>query len=148
MTPSEKVLLSAIRETTREICRVVTKMWGSGVLAGVDHTMGTVNVQDVETIQNLMKMWKKDIDELMAWLDWNTWVKCRPACNPEVFGRIVVESTRSDLLALGNLLPHDLASRFPSASSAALSPQSEICVTIAFAAGTVQDIRVSWTTSH
>ncbi|KAI5986930.1 hypothetical protein EDD15DRAFT_2389799 [Pisolithus albus] len=83
MTSSEKVLLSAVRETTREICRVVTKMWGSGVLAGVDHSMGTVNVQEVETIQNLMKMWKKDIDELMAWLDWNVWVKCRPACDPE-----------------------------------------------------------------
>lgn len=83
MTSSEKVLLSAVRETTREICRVVTKMWGSGVLAGVDHSMGTVNMQDVETTQSLMKMWKKDIDELMAWLDWNVWVKCRPACDPE-----------------------------------------------------------------
>ncbi|KAI6033297.1 hypothetical protein EDC04DRAFT_2571742 [Pisolithus marmoratus] len=83
MTSSEKLLLNAVRGTTREICRVVTKMWGSGVLAGVDQFMGTDGEPDVETIQNLVKTWREDIDELMAWLDWNVWVKCRPACGPE-----------------------------------------------------------------
>ncbi|KAI5992053.1 hypothetical protein EDC04DRAFT_2872817 [Pisolithus marmoratus] len=83
MTTSEKVLLSAVRETTREICRVLTKMWGLGVLAGVDQFMGTVNELDAEAIQNLMKRWRKEVDELMAWLDWSVWVKCRPACGPE-----------------------------------------------------------------
>ncbi|KAI6131188.1 hypothetical protein EDD16DRAFT_1468489 [Pisolithus croceorrhizus] len=83
LTSSEKVLLSAVRETTREICRVVTKMWGSGVLAGVGQFMGTVSELDVEVVQNLIKMWRKDIDDLMAWLDWSVWVKCRPACGPE-----------------------------------------------------------------
>ncbi|KAI6015347.1 hypothetical protein F5J12DRAFT_904580 [Pisolithus orientalis] len=53
MTSSEKLLLNAVHDTTREICRI----------------------------------WKKDIDELMAWLDWNAWVKCRPACGPESVSR-------------------------------------------------------------
>ncbi|KAI6033293.1 hypothetical protein EDC04DRAFT_2213285 [Pisolithus marmoratus] len=83
MTSSEKLLLDAVRGTTREICRVVTKMWGSGVLAGVDQFMGADSEPDVETIQNLMKTWREDINGLMAWLDWNVWVKCRPACGPE-----------------------------------------------------------------
>ncbi|KAG1832302.1 hypothetical protein DFJ58DRAFT_823287 [Suillus subalutaceus] len=32
--PSEHLLLQAVRETTREICRVVTKMWASGLIVG------------------------------------------------------------------------------------------------------------------
>lgn len=83
MTSSEKLLLNAVHDTTREICRVVTKTWGLGVLAGVDQFMGADNERDVHAIENMMKIWKKDIDELMAWLDWNAWVKCRPACGPE-----------------------------------------------------------------
>ncbi|KAI6108313.1 hypothetical protein F5141DRAFT_1233451 [Pisolithus sp. B1] len=84
-TSSEKLLLTAVQGTTREICRVVTKMWGLGVLAGVDQFMGIDREPDMETTQRMMKTWRKDIDELMAWLDWNVWVKCRPECSPEVF---------------------------------------------------------------
>ncbi|KAI6115595.1 hypothetical protein EV401DRAFT_1864827 [Pisolithus croceorrhizus] len=83
MTSSEKLLLTAVQGTTREICRVVTKMWGLGVLAGVDQFMGIDGEPDMETTQRMMKTWRKDIDELMAWLDWNVWVKCRPECSPE-----------------------------------------------------------------
>ncbi|KAG1731954.1 hypothetical protein EDB19DRAFT_2041668 [Suillus lakei] len=36
LMPSERLLLQAVQETTREICRVVTKMWASGLIAGVD----------------------------------------------------------------------------------------------------------------
>ncbi|KAI6098035.1 hypothetical protein EDD16DRAFT_227049 [Pisolithus croceorrhizus] len=83
MTSSEKLLLNAVQGTMREICRVVTKMWGLGVSVGVDQFMGTDREPDVKTIQNTMKIWRNDIDELMAWLDWNVWVKCRPECGPE-----------------------------------------------------------------
>ncbi|KAI6033291.1 hypothetical protein EDC04DRAFT_2212710 [Pisolithus marmoratus] len=83
MTSSEKLLLNAVQETTREICRVVTKMWGLGVLAGVDQFIGTENEPNIDTVRNTMRTWRKDTDELTAWLDWNDWVKCRPACGPE-----------------------------------------------------------------
>ncbi|KAG5220164.1 PLP-dependent transferase [Salix suchowensis] len=35
-THSERLLLAAIEDTSGEICRVVTKMWAKGVLAGLD----------------------------------------------------------------------------------------------------------------
>ncbi|KAI6017991.1 hypothetical protein BKA83DRAFT_4316728 [Pisolithus microcarpus] len=65
VTSWEKLLLDAVQGTMPEICRVVTKMWGWAK-------------PDAEATQNMMNMWRKDINELMAWLDWNAWVKCRP----------------------------------------------------------------------
>ncbi|KAG2368484.1 hypothetical protein BDR07DRAFT_1390772, partial [Suillus spraguei] len=59
LTPSEHLLLQAVRETTREICRVTTKMWASGLITGEDMT------------------------QLISWLDWSVWVKCQPACGIE-----------------------------------------------------------------
>ncbi|KIK21545.1 hypothetical protein PISMIDRAFT_681233, partial [Pisolithus microcarpus 441] len=47
--------------------------------------MGTGRKPDAEATQNMMNMWRKDINELMAWLDWNAWVKCRPECGPGLF---------------------------------------------------------------
>jgi len=85
MTDSESLLLNAVRETTREICRVVTSMWSSGVLAGVEQYLGGGDLElDIEATRALMKKWKHELDGLMQWLDWNVWVKCRPACGPEV----------------------------------------------------------------
>jgi len=83
MTDSESLLLNAMREMTREICRVVTSMWSSGVLAGVG--IPRRRHLELEATRALMKKWKHDLDGLMQWLDWNVWVKCRPACHgPEV----------------------------------------------------------------
>ncbi|KAF8837256.1 hypothetical protein BDN67DRAFT_983357 [Paxillus ammoniavirescens] len=30
-----------------------------------------------------MSTWRSDVNRLMGWLDWNVWVKCKPACGPE-----------------------------------------------------------------
>ncbi|KAG2116130.1 hypothetical protein DEU56DRAFT_748451 [Suillus clintonianus] len=80
MTPSERLLLKAVEETTREICRVTTKMWADGVMSGLD-TLFPVNAEP-DTAQ-IMKYWRHDIQKLMSWLDWSVWVKCRPTCGPE-----------------------------------------------------------------
>lgn len=118
MTSSEKLLVDAVQETTREICRVLTKMWGLGVLAGVDQFMGTESRPHVQAVQNMVKTWKKDIGGLMTWLDWNVWVKCWPACGPEVF------------------LPYHLASRFPPFQSiSGTHARRRSCVTFTFADG-------------
>ncbi|KIK13871.1 hypothetical protein PISMIDRAFT_688359, partial [Pisolithus microcarpus 441] len=58
---------------------------GPGVLPGVDQFIGTDREPGVETTQKMMNAWRKDVDELMACLDWNVWVKCRPECDPKVF---------------------------------------------------------------
>ncbi|KIJ12849.1 hypothetical protein PAXINDRAFT_101059 [Paxillus involutus ATCC 200175] len=83
MTPSEHLILQAVRDTTREICRVVTKMWASGVHVGIDERLNPKELPDAGEVTNLMNAWRDDVDRLMGWLDWNVWVKCKPACGPE-----------------------------------------------------------------
>ncbi|KAF9236703.1 hypothetical protein BU15DRAFT_63754 [Melanogaster broomeanus] len=83
MTPSEHLILQAVRETSGEICRVVTSMWASGVHAGLDSMLNPQELPDVREVTNLMDAWSKNVNRLMAWLDWSIWVKCKPACGPE-----------------------------------------------------------------
>ena len=84
MTDSEKLLLRAVQGTTREICRVVTKMWAAGVYAGIDPLLNNKDSPDIVEVTHLWNTWAEDLDRLMTWLDWNVWVKCNPGCGPEV----------------------------------------------------------------
>ena len=84
MTDSEKLLLRAIRGTSREICRVVTKMWAAGVYAGIDPLLNTKESPDIAEVARVCNTWAKDLNRLMEWLDWSVWVKCNPDCGPEV----------------------------------------------------------------
>ena len=84
MTDSEMLILQAVRGTTREICRVVTKMWAAGVSAGIDTSINTNDSPDIVEITHLRDIWAHDLENLMAWLDWNMWVKCNPGCSAEV----------------------------------------------------------------
>ena len=84
MTDSEKLLLRAVRGTNQEICRVVTKMWATGVYAGIDPSLHIKESVDVDEVMRVWKIWGGDLNRLMAWLDWNIWVKCKPVCGPEV----------------------------------------------------------------
>ncbi|KAG8213369.1 hypothetical protein J3R82DRAFT_11860 [Butyriboletus roseoflavus] len=83
MTDAEKLLLKAVRGTSREICRVVTKMWAAGVCAGIDPLLNTKESLDVSEITHLWGTWAEDLNRLMEWLDWNVWIKCNPGCGPE-----------------------------------------------------------------
>ncbi|KAG1905314.1 uncharacterized protein F5891DRAFT_1008756 [Suillus fuscotomentosus] len=82
MTPSEHLLLKAVEETTREICRVTTKMWAVGVMNGLD-TLFPVELSGDPDVLQIMDDRRQDIEKLMSWLDWSIWIKCRPACGPE-----------------------------------------------------------------
>ncbi|KAG0707828.1 hypothetical protein DFH29DRAFT_1053514 [Suillus ampliporus] len=82
-TPSEDLLLQAVQETTREICRITTKMWASGFIAGVDPFYPADQRPEAYRIRTLMGEWKEDMTKLISWLDWIVWVKCRPACGVE-----------------------------------------------------------------
>ncbi|KAG1858878.1 hypothetical protein F4604DRAFT_1169180 [Suillus subluteus] len=84
LMPSERLLLEAVRETTREICRVVTKMWASGMMTGVDPLYPREQRPEADHIRTLMGEWKEDVTQLISWLDWSVWVKCRPACDFDV----------------------------------------------------------------
>ncbi|KAG2150644.1 uncharacterized protein EDB93DRAFT_1084016 [Suillus bovinus] len=83
LTPSERLLLQAVWETTHEICRVLTKMWASGMVLGVDPLYPLENRPEADHIHTLMGEWKEDVTQLISWLDWSVWVKCRPACSFE-----------------------------------------------------------------
>ncbi|KAJ8579830.1 hypothetical protein M405DRAFT_939004 [Rhizopogon salebrosus TDB-379] len=83
LNPSERLLLQAVQETTREICRITTKMWAAGALAGLDPYLPLDSTPDPAEIADLVDTWRQELSDLMAWLDWSVWVRCRPACGPE-----------------------------------------------------------------
>ncbi|KAG1750192.1 hypothetical protein EDB19DRAFT_96388 [Suillus lakei] len=82
MTPSEHLLLKAVEETMREICRVTTKMWAYGAISGLD-TLFPIELNGEPDVTQILNDWRHDIQKLMSWLDWSVWIKCRPACGPE-----------------------------------------------------------------
>jgi hypothetical protein len=84
LTPSERLLLQAVRETTHEICRVTTRTWASGFIAGIDPLYPADTRPEVDRIRTLVGEWKEDMTKLISWLDWSVWVKCQPACGVEV----------------------------------------------------------------
>jgi hypothetical protein len=75
-----------MEETTREICRVVTRIWVEGVHLGMDARVKPSDSAKLEpdAAPALLKSWKAQIDSLMSRLDWGVWLKCRPACSYEV----------------------------------------------------------------
>lgn len=84
MTDSENLLLRAVRGTTQEICRVVTKMWAAGIYAGIDPLLNPKESPDIGEVTHVWNTWAEDLNRLMTWLDWNVWVKCNLHCGPEV----------------------------------------------------------------
>jgi len=83
MTTSEHLLLKAVEETTKEICRVTTKMWAAGVMSGLDSLFERKPDTELDIIR-VFDGWRDDTHKLMSWLDWSVWIKCRPACGLEV----------------------------------------------------------------
>ncbi|KAG5644633.1 hypothetical protein DXG03_008015 [Asterophora parasitica] len=83
LTPSELLLLRAVRDTTKEICRVLVKMWAQSVAEGLDPVFNSPT-PDISSVENLLDGWRADISGLMDWLDWSVWIKCRPECGLEV----------------------------------------------------------------
>ncbi|KAJ7262776.1 hypothetical protein B0H12DRAFT_307465 [Mycena haematopus] len=66
-TASEHLLLTAARETNREICRTLVEMWAEGVTSSLSDP-------------RLTRKWREEVERLMDWLGWDVWTKCRPAC--------------------------------------------------------------------
>ncbi|KAJ6553076.1 hypothetical protein B0H19DRAFT_1155583 [Mycena capillaripes] len=83
LTLSESLLLGALDETNREICRVVVRMWVAGVYAGFDPLILLEEDSVGSEVARVVSGWREDAQALTAWLDWGVWVKCRPACGFE-----------------------------------------------------------------
>ena len=82
MTSSEKLLLGSVQDTTSEICRVLVNMWATGVEAGLDEKYWVRRTSDGFGV--LGQQWREQLEQLVEWLDWHMWVRCRPACGDEV----------------------------------------------------------------
>ncbi|KAJ7262766.1 hypothetical protein B0H12DRAFT_1209541 [Mycena haematopus] len=67
LTTSEHLLLTAARETNREICRTLVEMWAEGVISSFSDP-------------RLPRKWQEEVERLMDWLGWDVWTRCRPAC--------------------------------------------------------------------
>ncbi|KAF7328985.1 J domain-containing protein [Mycena venus] len=74
-TESEQLLLTAVRETDKEICRTLVRMWAEGVLALTRDPASALSPD-----LRLARKWRAEVDRLMDWLGWSVWVQCRPAC--------------------------------------------------------------------
>ncbi|KAJ7889870.1 hypothetical protein B0H14DRAFT_2497450 [Mycena olivaceomarginata] len=84
LTLSERLLLGARDGTNREICRVVVRMWTTGVRLGLDPFIpGQEDVLSPSALLGILGLWRTEIYSLMAWLDWSAWIKCRPTCSLE-----------------------------------------------------------------
>lgn len=80
-TKSEQLLSDAVKRTTRELCRVLTKIWAEGVNEGLSGLFsGDAPPHSESNRAALLNTWKDDIRNLMMWLDWGSWVRCKPAC--------------------------------------------------------------------
>ena len=74
-TPQEKVIKRAVEEVLSEICRVLGDIW-----ADAFDSEGA----SVKELERFLRKWGSVISELMDWLEWSVWLKCDPACEPEV----------------------------------------------------------------
>ena len=75
LTPQEKVIKGAVEEVLLGICSTLGDIW----LDAFDSEGG-----DVKALEKFLGKWESDISELMDWLEWPIWLKCNPACGPEV----------------------------------------------------------------
>lgn len=75
LSRQEKVIKAAVEEVLLRICRVLGDIWVDAFDA---------EKAGVDDLERFLKKWQSDVTQLMDWLDWSIWVRCKPACGPEV----------------------------------------------------------------
>ncbi len=88
LSASEQLLLTAIRGVSKEICRVLVNIWAEGekiwaIDGKKEGQLGQQGSLDHEKVKILLASWSKSVSDLMEWLDWSVWVRCRPECGYE-----------------------------------------------------------------
>jgi hypothetical protein len=75
LTPQEALLHGALAQTQREICRTLALAW-----------VDAFDVEAAGTAAALVALARSRarVGDLMRWLGWTEWIKCRPGCAPDV----------------------------------------------------------------
>ena len=81
LTPQEKVIKEAVEEVLSRICSVMGDIW---VDAFDSEQTG------IKELERFLRKWRSDVTGLMDWLGWSMWIKCNPACGPEVCSRFIL----------------------------------------------------------
>ncbi|KAG8688599.1 hypothetical protein FRC11_005154, partial [Ceratobasidium sp. 423] len=69
-TREERTLYAGVSGTLHEICRVLSLLWSEAY----DPLPATQPM-------DLVDRWRVQVDQLMQWLDWPMWNRCRPECS-------------------------------------------------------------------
>jgi hypothetical protein len=80
LTPQEARIHAAVENTLHEICRRLALVWVE---------FFDVEAADEAGATEAIKVAHGHIDELMDWLDWSVWVRCKPECSLGVRGLIL-----------------------------------------------------------
>ena len=91
LTPQEKVIKGAVEEVLSRICSVLGDIW---VDAFDSEETG------IKELERFLKKWQSDITELMDWLGWSIWLRCNPACGPEVGVRLILPTGLPNLQSI------------------------------------------------
>ncbi|KAJ7595085.1 hypothetical protein C8J56DRAFT_1013055 [Mycena floridula] len=83
LTSGERLLLRAVDETNREICRTIVNLWVEGVQLGLDSSVELPGSPKAPEIDEVVPRWRDEINRLTKWLDFAIFVKCQPACDSE-----------------------------------------------------------------
>ena len=95
LTPQEARIYAAVRNTLHEICRKLVLVWVEFFdVEATDEARATISIEVA----------RAHVDELMAWLDWSVWVRCKPECGLGVRGLIFCAAL--GLIALFAVLEH------------------------------------------
>ncbi|CAE6477847.1 unnamed protein product [Rhizoctonia solani] len=70
LTAQEERLANSIERVNRAICSTLITVWATAFDSGDKPLLA----------KHMVIEWKKEIEELMDWLDWTMWIKCDPPC--------------------------------------------------------------------
>lgn len=75
LTAQEVRTLNAVKKTLSEICRTLGSLWVDAF---------DVEEMDIGKQGEVLDRSRMKVKDLMLWLDWSMWIRCDPACGPEV----------------------------------------------------------------
>lgn len=83
LATQEERLAKSLDGVQKAICSSITGIWETAF----DSEEKSVFAK------RMVAEWRTEIEQLMQWLDWHTWVKCDPACAPGVrlFARLLLD---------------------------------------------------------